>query len=193
MNELPVAGWYEDPSDSTMQRFWDGQKWTYQTQPLDQPLPTFETEPSKPVAPIRDFNPGNIRNASSAGHKKRLRTLARATVIRRVGALIVGVLIVLLVAAFSGSFSSDSHTTRVSEAQFGPGWPLRVSSGALACQRQDGADVVLFTTGSGTIYGVNLAALKAGYTSITPIMRSRPGQTSLQALRPLTDKGLALC
>ncbi len=30
-DELPPAGWYEDPEDSVVKRYWDGERWTQRT------------------------------------------------------------------------------------------------------------------------------------------------------------------
>lgn len=33
MSDTPQAGWYPDPSDPSLQRYWDGTKWTEHTAP----------------------------------------------------------------------------------------------------------------------------------------------------------------
>ena len=44
----PVAGWYPDPADATMQRYWDGNGWTATTHPLVAAQPPVDAQP--PVA-----------------------------------------------------------------------------------------------------------------------------------------------
>lgn len=49
MNERTVfPGWYEDPSNPRMQRWWDGRQWTDRTQ---MPPPQSTVPPPQPVAP----------------------------------------------------------------------------------------------------------------------------------------------
>ena len=35
----PVAGWYDDPADPAMARYWDGEQWTSRVRPKDSPEP----------------------------------------------------------------------------------------------------------------------------------------------------------
>lgn len=37
MSELPVSGWFEDPKDAALERWWNGSRWTDLTR--DKPLP----------------------------------------------------------------------------------------------------------------------------------------------------------
>lgn len=37
--ELPPAGWYTDPANSTQERYWDSKAWTHQTRPKPQTPP----------------------------------------------------------------------------------------------------------------------------------------------------------
>lgn len=45
----PPAGWHPDPANPTLDRYWDGQQWTSQTQPRG-PLFSGFTAPSEPVS-----------------------------------------------------------------------------------------------------------------------------------------------
>ncbi|MER7796595.1 DUF2510 domain-containing protein [Microbacterium sp. NPDC096154] len=52
--ENPVAGWYPDPQDAAMLRWWDGAQWSAQTQPLptEPPqTPPWQAEPGQPYPP----------------------------------------------------------------------------------------------------------------------------------------------
>lgn len=50
----PAAGWYDDPADPTMARYWDGEQWSSRTRPKDAAgtssvsydAPAYSTEPS---------------------------------------------------------------------------------------------------------------------------------------------------
>ncbi|PKQ25066.1 MAG: hypothetical protein CVT64_11565 [Actinobacteria bacterium HGW-Actinobacteria-4] len=60
MTEKPVppAGWYNDPSDPTLQRYWDGAAWTQQVAPLTPtslagPEAQAAVEPPSPAAGLR--------------------------------------------------------------------------------------------------------------------------------------------
>lgn len=44
----PPAGWYTDPEDGALQRFWDGSRWTSSRMPLIEAVPLEGTDP-KPV------------------------------------------------------------------------------------------------------------------------------------------------
>jgi len=37
--KLPPAGWYEDPDDAALQRFWDGTRWTSSRMPRTEAVP----------------------------------------------------------------------------------------------------------------------------------------------------------
>ncbi len=57
----PPAGWYEDPDDGALQRFWDGSRWTSSRMPRNEavplegeepaPLPTYRYASDAPPAP----------------------------------------------------------------------------------------------------------------------------------------------
>ena len=42
----PPAGWYEDPDDGALQRFWDGTRWTSSRMPRNPAVPLEGEEPS---------------------------------------------------------------------------------------------------------------------------------------------------
>jgi hypothetical protein len=44
----PPAGWYEDPDDGALQRFWDGSRWTSSRMPRNPAVP-LEGEPLPPA------------------------------------------------------------------------------------------------------------------------------------------------
>lgn len=46
----PDAGWYDDPADPTMARYWDGEQWTSRVRPKSAPS-TAEGPPSYGAAP----------------------------------------------------------------------------------------------------------------------------------------------
>ena len=48
----PPAGWYEDPDDAALQRFWDGSRWTSSRMPRNEGVP-LEGEAVKPLPEIR--------------------------------------------------------------------------------------------------------------------------------------------
>jgi hypothetical protein len=99
----------------------------------------------------------------------------------------------------SGSGGNERH---VQASDYGPAWPLTVSSGVLRCEVPA---LVTFTTEDETTYAVNGAA--GGFAEdrgwvddISPIWkedpRSRldPALTGLKVnIGPLIDDGLALC
>ena len=45
---LPPAGWYEDPDDAALQRFWDGSRWTTSRMPRNEGVP-LEGEQPRPL------------------------------------------------------------------------------------------------------------------------------------------------
>ncbi len=47
--ELPIAGWYTDPSDTLRIRYWDGQEWTKHVA-----LPEAEMDSQEPLAALID-------------------------------------------------------------------------------------------------------------------------------------------
>lgn len=77
----------------------------------------------------------------------------------------------------------------ISRTRFGPGWPLTVDEGTLACE---GRGVVTFASG-GTTYAVNRAAKTLlRWPDIDRIRADSPGGLKMN-LVPLIDRGLALC
>ena len=46
----PPAGWYEDPDDEALQRFWDGSRWTNSRMPRNEAVPLEGEDPAP--API---------------------------------------------------------------------------------------------------------------------------------------------
>ena len=42
----PPAGWYEDPEDAALQRFWDGTRWTSSRMPRNEAVPLEGDEPA---------------------------------------------------------------------------------------------------------------------------------------------------
>jgi len=48
----PPAGWYEDPDDGALQRFWDGSRWTSSRMPRTEAVPLEGQEPA-PLPPTR--------------------------------------------------------------------------------------------------------------------------------------------
>ena len=48
----PPAGWYEDPDDRALQRFWDGSRWTSSRMPRNEAVP-LEGEEVQPLPATR--------------------------------------------------------------------------------------------------------------------------------------------
>ena len=48
----PPAGWYEDPDDAALQRFWDGSRWTNSRMPRNEAVP-LEGEAVEPLPEFR--------------------------------------------------------------------------------------------------------------------------------------------
>jgi hypothetical protein len=64
----PPAGWYEDPDDGALQRFWDGTRWTNSRMPRNEAVP-LEGEPLPPApapVPIAPAPIGTTRYSSDA-------------------------------------------------------------------------------------------------------------------------------
>jgi Protein of unknown function (DUF2510) len=55
----PPAGWYVDPDDAALQRFWDGSRWTNSRMPLTDavPLEGTELEPAPATRYASDLQP----------------------------------------------------------------------------------------------------------------------------------------
>jgi hypothetical protein len=52
MAKPPPAGWYEDPDDGELQRFWDGSRWTSSRMPRNPAVP-LEGEKIEPLPQVR--------------------------------------------------------------------------------------------------------------------------------------------
>jgi hypothetical protein len=48
----PAAGWYPDPADAAMQRYWDGAAWTSTTHPLVTAPPAWQSTAAPAAAPL---------------------------------------------------------------------------------------------------------------------------------------------
>ncbi len=48
---LPPAGWYEDPTQAGMERWWDGSQWGAETRAIAPPTPAPEPQPFAPPSP----------------------------------------------------------------------------------------------------------------------------------------------
>jgi hypothetical protein len=62
----PPAGWYEDPDDGALQRFWDGSRWTSSRMPRTEAVPLEGQEPA-PLAPDRYSSDGPAPPPSEGG------------------------------------------------------------------------------------------------------------------------------
>lgn len=65
----PAAGWYADPQNAQLQRYWDGSTWTNQTQPLNPALPAAPTGTSTAMPTVRGAVPGQLNSATSVSYK----------------------------------------------------------------------------------------------------------------------------
>lgn len=87
---------------------------------------------------------------------------------------------------------------RVSSADFGENWPLKVKGGVLNCELIYEYEIVTFTT-NGKTYAVNgLArgnrAKKRGWLDVDKIWKTDPRDSELKInIGPLIDRGRALC
>jgi uncharacterized protein DUF2510/uncharacterized protein DUF732 len=65
MTSLNQAGWYDDPTDPTAQRYWDGTNWTphRQRRPIPQAAPSHPQAPP-PLRPMAPPPPGDFTKAT---------------------------------------------------------------------------------------------------------------------------------
>ena len=105
VGELPPSGWYVDPGDESVLRYWDGARWTEHTMP--QPAPTPEATPAAAAAePARGewAAPEALTTATAVAvleppaatlpvhaHAPRGHTTARIVAVAAVAGLLVGV------------------------------------------------------------------------------------------------------
>lgn len=76
----PPPGWHPDPYDPTLQRWWDGQQWTAQTQPAG------AADPTLAFAPIGGpTDPGTPADGESPRKRKKWPWIAGAAVVGVVG------------------------------------------------------------------------------------------------------------
>ncbi|MGV0807749.1 DUF2510 domain-containing protein [Mycolicibacterium setense] len=61
----PAQGWYADPADQTMARWWDGNRWTSMVQPLPPAAPTPPPHPLQPVAHPPPYGPEAVYRRKS--------------------------------------------------------------------------------------------------------------------------------
>lgn len=93
---------------------------------------------------------------------------------------------------------AGAASERVSSADFGENWPLKVKDGVLNCELIYEYEIVTFTT-NGKTYAVNgLArgnrAKKRGWLDVDKIWKTDPRDTELKVnIGPLIDRGRALC
>jgi hypothetical protein len=123
--------------------------------------------------------------------------------------VICAVLVMTMVAAGCGGTSGSPDTSAnvpsekkrapneapISKADVPRGaWPLTVSHGEVRCEGSAGAGAVIFRAPDGTDYGVNGTALGSGAPRIDPIWKKDPDIPGARVdIRPVLDKGLALC
>lgn len=93
---------------------------------------------------------------------------------------------------------ASAASERVSSADFGETWPLKVKDGVLNCEPIYEYEIVTFTT-NGKTYAVNgLArgnrAKKRGWLDVEKIWKTDPRDPELKInIGPLIDRGRALC
>jgi hypothetical protein len=96
-----------------------------------------------------------------------------------------------LLMAIVGCANPTPPGTTVTQAEFGPGWPLTVASGTLRCEAET---AIVFRTPDGNDFAVNGSATSLGYADIEPIWAADPsGAAPKLSLGPLVDLGLMLC
>jgi hypothetical protein len=104
VGELPPSGWYVDPGDESVLRYWDGARWTEHT--LPQPAATPEPAPAATAEPARDVwaAPEALTTATAVAvleppasappahaHAPKGHTTARIVAVAAVAGLLVGV------------------------------------------------------------------------------------------------------
>ena len=104
VDELPPSGWYVDPGDESVLRYWDGARWTEHTMP--QPAPTPGPAPTAAAEPARGAwaAPEALTTATAVAvleppaaalpvhaHAPKGHTTARIVAVAAVAGLLVGV------------------------------------------------------------------------------------------------------
>jgi hypothetical protein len=59
MNEIPKAGWYDDPFDRGFVRWWNGTSWTHKTLPIAAAAIPKETSEEPVLRPVVDKPEGD--------------------------------------------------------------------------------------------------------------------------------------
>lgn len=98
----PKPGWYQDPKDGKLARYWNGERWTATTRPANAPV-TSGTVPSRPD------QPGN----REASHRGRVKPLGSKKLLVLVAVAATSILVVLGLIALTrddGGRPARQHT-----------------------------------------------------------------------------------
>ncbi len=118
-SSLPPPGWYPDPGDTSLQRYWDGRSWTASTAPLGEVAQNAEPIDGSATRPARTVygQPSGTWGLGDVGW----------FVLVVVGAVVLSVVVILPVAfAFPESFTDDGGVNGASPVG---SWILTVAQG----------------------------------------------------------------
>jgi hypothetical protein len=63
----PAAGWYADPADPSLERWWGGSQWTHETRPIPAPAPSFASVPGGGINPFAAMDASQPSSGFSTG------------------------------------------------------------------------------------------------------------------------------
>jgi hypothetical protein len=105
-SDLPTAGWYTDPSDSSRIRYWNGQAWTVHAASPEEQVESKErlvsSKPAPRLTPSAEPEPDEIVTEFDLEYIGS-RTPREATVAMFFGAIFVVVIVVAAVALITSS------------------------------------------------------------------------------------------
>ncbi|KQO98681.1 DUF2510 domain-containing protein [Leifsonia sp. Leaf264] len=119
----PPAGWYDDPSDQTIQRYWDGAAWTTHTAPKTAPAPPAATQviPAAPAAPVVQspqqavgYDPSVYQSTNVAGQVKP--AMSRKTITWIIVVVVAIVVIGMVSALIRGASDRQDRREPVAQA-----------------------------------------------------------------------------
>jgi hypothetical protein len=102
----------------------------------------------------------------------------------------LGLLASLAACGGSGGEGREA-TAAISQADLGDEWALRVDSGILRCESNEGRTSATILVDN-TVYAVNSQAKYPGHP-IEPIWADAPGGRNKKSIYPLIQRGLDLC